>query len=78
MHLSILEALKICAARFTNRGKLQSNNELLYIQTINETGTVDIREENERILLLQQQEKEMVKELGILDEVLQIHGTAPP
>jgi len=51
--------------------------------TIDETGTVDmtdimhVLEERDRIAATEQQERQMVRDLGITDEALRVHGVAP-
>jgi hypothetical protein len=51
---------------------------------IDETGTVDASyllhndsENNKQLALIEQQERNRVRELGVADGVLQVHGTPP-
>ena len=76
-HGAIMHALEI-----RSRGSYPSSN-LNGNPTIDETGTVDmtnvinVLEERDRIAVTEQQERLSVRDLGITDEALKVHGVAP-
>ncbi len=84
-HDSVLAALEHRANQYRNQGKLGDvgDRSVLAAAVIDETGTVDVSymlhesENNERLTLIEQQERNRVRELGVADEVLQVHGTPP-
>ena len=82
-HESVLAALENRANRFSSRGNLRGVDVGLVNSALDETGTIDTSlfcntyENNERLALAEQQEATRVTELGVPEEVLQIHGEAP-
>jgi hypothetical protein len=85
-HQSVLSALKAMANRSLSRGKLPTLNDKLLSSAVDKTGTVDytceefdgFSNEREQLLaLVEQQEVKELKENGISDKVLQIHGLFP-
>ena len=82
-HESVLSALVHRASRYTTRGPIRGVDENLVSWAIDETGTIDTsflcnnNENNEQIVLAELQERNMVLNLSIPEEVLRIHGTAP-
>jgi hypothetical protein len=82
-HMSILHALEHHASQYRCKGKLSSANNNLVSWALDKTGTVDLflllngTEVNEQVVLVGLQEKSRVEKLGILDEVLKVHGVAP-
>jgi exonuclease III len=82
-HESILVTLKNRASRYSNRGFTHGADDNLVSWALDETGTVDAsflcnnNENNEQIVLVEQQERNRVAELGVPEEVLRIHGVAP-
>jgi hypothetical protein len=82
-HQSILRALEHRASRYKCKEKVSSVDDNLVSWALDKTGTIDstlllIRTEmNERMALVELQEKVRVKELGTSDEVLKVHGFAP-
>jgi hypothetical protein len=65
------------------KGTLSSTDDNLVSWALDKTGTVNLSlllngtEVNERVALVELQEKVRVEELGILDKVLKVHGVAP-
>jgi hypothetical protein len=82
-HESVLAALKNRASRYSNRGFTCGADNNLVSWALDKTGTVDAsflcnnNENNKRIALVEQQERNRVAELGVPEEVLRIHGVAP-
>ncbi len=83
-HVSVLNALTEHSNRLrSNRGNSTSSDDLLTSWAINETGTVDAtlfmdsRENDEQCTAIEQQERRRVWEVGVSNNVLRIHGTAP-
>ncbi len=84
-HDSVLATLEHRANRYRNQGKLGDigNRSVSATAAIDKTGTVDVSymlhesENNERLALIEQQEQNRVRELGIADEVHQVHETPP-
>jgi hypothetical protein len=81
-HDSVLRAL--CRAnRYKCKGKLQSEEDRLLAWTPDKTGTINtlqflsVQEKRERYTLIEQQEKNRVREFGLPDKVLRVHGVAP-
>jgi hypothetical protein len=83
-HSSVLAALEDWANGFKQKSKSRNNHLVSAAWSVDETGTVDAsfllqseREINERLALTEHQERNRVMELGISEEVLQVHGVAP-
>ena len=83
-HQAVLSALEARASRSSIGGRLSTLDDRLLSSALDETGTVeiiwnefDVRSERERIALIEQQEINKVKELGLSEEVQKIHGKAP-
>jgi hypothetical protein len=82
-HESVLAALKNQASCYSNRGTTRGVDDNLVSWALDKTGTVDAsflcnsNENTKQIALVKQQERNGVLELGIPEEVLQIHGVAP-
>jgi hypothetical protein len=82
-HQSVLHALEHRASRYRCKGTLSSADNNLVSWALDETGTVNLSlllngtEVNERVALVELQEKVRVEELGISDKVLKVHGVAP-
>jgi hypothetical protein len=83
-HQSIFRALEHWASQYKCKDKISSVDDNLVSWALDETGTIDptllstnSTEMNERVVLVELQEKVRVEELGISDEVLKVHGTAP-
>ncbi len=83
-HVSVLNALTERSNRLrSNRGNLTSSDDLLTSWAIDETGTVDAmlfmdsRENDEQCTAIEQQERRRVWEVGVSNDVLRIHWTAP-
>jgi hypothetical protein len=82
-HTSILAALEYQVSQYSTKGSTHGVNNSLISWALDETGTVDTSflcnndENTERIALVEQQERSWVTELGVPEEVLQIHGAAP-
>ena len=83
-HQSILRALEHRASQYKCKDKISSVDDNLVSWALDETGTIDptllstnSTEMNERVALVELQEKVRVEELGISDEVLKVHRTAP-
>ncbi len=82
-HESVLAALKNWASHYSNRGTTRGVDDNLVSWALEETGMVDAsflcnsNENTKQIALIKQQERNRVLELGIQEEVLQIHGVAP-
>ncbi len=82
-HDSVLQALECWANRYKRKGQLHSEDNWLLAWALDETGTINtlqflsVEEKHERTVLIEQQEKNRVRELGLLDEVLWVHGVAP-
>ena len=78
-HNAIMHALEV-----RSRGNYRSINSNGNPNTIDDTGTVDmtnvlniIDEKNKKAATEQQQERTSIRELGIADQTLQIHGARP-
>ncbi len=75
-HKSVLAALENWANRFSNQGSIRGADANLVSQTLDKTGTVDVsflcnnHDNNKRLALTEQQERNRVAELGIPEEVL--------
>jgi hypothetical protein len=82
-HQTILCALEHRASCYKCKEKVSSVDDNLVSWALDETGTINSTlllnrtEMNERVALVELQEKVRVEELGILDEVLKVHGVAP-
>jgi hypothetical protein len=84
-HDSVLATLEHQANQYRNKGKLGDigDHSILAAAAIDKTGMVEFsymlheNGNNERLVLIEQQERNRVRELGIADEVLQVHGTPP-
>ncbi len=85
-HDSVLTALEHRANWYRCKGKLGdiSNCTVLAAAAIDKTGMVNASyllnndsENNKRIVLTELQELDRVRELGVADKVLQVHGTPP-
>jgi hypothetical protein len=82
-HDRVLQALEYWANRVKCKGKLQGvNNRTLAwaldkICTIGSLQILSVKETREKYLLIEQQEIDRVRELGLSEEVLQVHGVAP-
>jgi hypothetical protein len=83
---SVLTALEHQANWYRCHRKLGDIGDctVLAAAAIDKTGTVDASyllhndsENNEQLALIEQQERNRVRELGIVDKVLQVHGTPP-
>jgi hypothetical protein len=82
-HDSDLKALECRANHYKCKGNLQSKDDWLLAWALDETGTIDtlqflpVEEKRDRNALIEQQEKNRVRELGLPEEVLWVHGVAP-
>jgi hypothetical protein len=82
-HDSVLRALKCHANCYKCKGKLQSKDDWLLAWALDKTGTINtlqllsVEEKCEHNVLIEQQEKNRVHELGLPKEVLLVHGIAP-
>ncbi len=82
-HESVHAALKNRASCYSSRGTTHGVDDNLVSWALNETGMVDVsflcpsNENTKQIAIVKQQERNRVLELGVLEEVLQIHGVAP-
>ncbi len=82
-HDSVLRILKNRANRFKCKGKLQGEDNRLLAWALDETGIINtlqilsVEEIHEKHALIEQQEKNRTKELGLPEEVLRVHGVAP-
>jgi hypothetical protein len=83
-HESILEVLYNCSKCFRGVGKLSTVDNHLVSWTLDKTGTVDAtilldssKENIEQQQEVERVEKIRVREAGVPDKVLQVHGTAP-
>jgi hypothetical protein len=85
-HNSVLAALEHRANQYRCHGKLGDigDHTVLAAAAIDKTGTVDASyllhnnsENNERLVLIEQQERNRVRKLGVVDKVLQVHKTPP-
>jgi hypothetical protein len=82
-HQSVLHALEHCASQHRCKGTLSSADVNQVSWALDKTGTVNLSlllngtEVNERVAFVELQEKIQVEELGILDEVIKVHGVAP-
>ncbi len=82
-HESVLAALKNRASHYSNRGSTHGIDGNVIHWTLDKTGMVDTsflcnsNEDSKQIALEGQQERNRVTEIGIPEEVLQIHGVAP-
>ena len=85
-HDSVLATLEHQANQYRCKGKLGDigNHTVLAAAAIDEAGTVDASyllnndsENNEQLALTELQEWDRVRELGVVDKVLQVHGTPP-
>ncbi len=82
-HQSILCTLEYRASRYKCKENVSSIDDNLVSWALVKTGTIDSSlllnrtEMNKGVALVELQEKVRVKELGILDKVLKVHGVAP-
>ncbi len=82
-HDSVLRALECWANQYKCKGKLQSEEDWLLAWTLDKTGTINtlqflsVQEKRERYVLIEQQERNRVREFGLLDKVLRVNGVAP-
>jgi hypothetical protein len=85
-HDSVLAAPEHQANRYRCKGKLGDigDRTVLAAAAIDETGTVNAAyllnndsENDEQLVLTELQERDRVRELGVEDEVLQVHRTPP-
>jgi hypothetical protein len=82
-HNHVFQALKNRAKRFKGKRKLQGVDDRTFAWALDKTGTIDIwqvlsvEEKCEKYLLIEQQEIDRLRELGLSDEVLWVHGVAP-
>jgi hypothetical protein len=80
----VLAALEDWANQFKQKSKSRDDHLVLAAWSVDKTGTVDAsfmlqseREINKQLALTEHQERNRVMELGISEEVLQVHGVAP-
>ncbi len=80
----MLAALEDWANQFKQKSKSRDDHLVLAAWSVDKTGTVDAsfmlqseREINKQLALTEHQERNRVMELGISEEVLQVHGVAP-
>jgi hypothetical protein len=82
-HESVLSALANRASCYTTRSSIYGVKDNLVSWALDETGMVDTsllcnsNENTEQIALTEQQERNRVMKLGVLEEVLWIHGVMP-
>jgi hypothetical protein len=85
-HDSVLAALEHQVSWYRCTGKLGDigDHTVLVAAAIDKRGTVNASyflnnnsENNEQLELIERQERDRVRELGVADEVLQVHGTSP-
>jgi hypothetical protein len=82
-HESVLAALENRANRYSNRGSTRGADDNLVSWALDETGMINTSllckggENNERIVLTEQQERIRITNLGVPEEVLQVHGITP-
>jgi hypothetical protein len=82
-HESVLAALENRANRYSNRGSTRGADYNLVSWALDETGTINASllcnngENNKRIALAEQQERIRITDLGVPEEVLQVHGITP-
>jgi hypothetical protein len=83
-HSSVLAALENQASRFRGKYTCMDDHLVSAAWAVGETGTVDTlfllhndSEISEQLAITEHQERNRVMELGILEEVLQVHGVAP-
>ncbi len=82
-HDRVLQALEYRVNRFKGKRKLHGVDDRTFAWALDETGTIDTsqilsaKETREQYLLIEQQEIDRVRELGLLDEVLRVRGVAP-
>ena len=87
-HEKVLNALEMRAMRYRNKGHSIDQDDLLYSQAIDETGTVSTagltEDDSESVSSFEERRQiniseqlEVLEIRGISDEVLQIHGIAP-
>jgi hypothetical protein len=75
-HDCVLQALDYQANRFKGKRKLHGVDDRTFAWALDKTGTIDtsqilsVKETCEKYLLIEQQEIDRVRELGLLDEVL--------
>ena len=78
-HQSILQALEQCANRYQSKGKMSSVDDQLVSWALDKTGMVNTSnlwngtETNEQTLLVELPERSWVENLGMSEEVLQVH-----
>ncbi len=81
-HDCVLQALEYQANRFKGKRKLHGVNDRTFAWALDKTGTIDtsqilsVEETRKKYLLIEQKEIDRVRELGLLDEVLLVHGVA--
>jgi hypothetical protein len=82
-HDCILQVLEYWANRFKCKGKLEGVDNWTLAWALDKTGTIDtlqilsVEETHEKNALIEQQERDRVRESGLLEEVLWVHGVAP-
>ncbi len=82
-HDSILRALECQANQYKCKGKLQNKYSWLLAWALDKTGTINtlhflsVEEKRKCDALIEQQEKNRVRELGLPNEVLWVHRVAP-
>jgi hypothetical protein len=83
-HSLVLAALENRASQFRRKHTCMDDNLILAAWAVDEMGTVaasflshNDREISEQLAMTEHQERNRVIELGILEEVLQVHGVAP-
>jgi hypothetical protein len=82
-HDSVLRVRECRANGYKCKEKLQSEDNWLLAWALDKTGTINtlqllsVKEQRERNALIEQQEKNRVRELDLLDEVLWVQGVAP-
>jgi hypothetical protein len=84
-HDSVLAALEHRANQYRNQGKLGDigDRSVSAAAAIDETGTANVSymlhkiEDVGQLALIEQQELNRVRDLGVADEVLQVHRTPP-
>ena len=82
-HDRVLRALEYQANRLKGKRKLHGVDDRTFAWALDKTGTIDtlqilsVKETCEKYLLIEQQEIDRVRESGLSDEVLWVHGVAP-
>ena len=82
-HEFIVTALENWTNRFTHWERIWGVDDCLVSRALDKTGMMDTSllcndcENNKQLALIEQQEKNRVMELGVSEEVLQVHGIAP-